>query len=82
MIAIVGANTLHLVLEKSFIELDNPLFQLAQDGLEVLASGNVILVQEMFGEGAVPVHSGDDIGDTGKVGFRRLRKILENLEAC
>ncbi len=82
LIAIVRANTLYLVLEKSFVELDNPFFQLAQDGLEVLASGNVVLVQEMFGEGVVLVYSRDDIGDTGKVGFRRLRKILENLEAC
>jgi hypothetical protein len=81
LIAIVGANALHLVLEKSFVKLDNPLFQLAQDCLDVLAGGNVVLVQEMFGEGAVPVHSGDDMGDAGKVGFRRLRRILENLEA-
>jgi hypothetical protein len=28
LVAIVGASTLHLVL-KSFVELDNPLFQLA-----------------------------------------------------
>jgi hypothetical protein len=28
LVAIVGASTLHLVLEKSFVELDNPLFQL------------------------------------------------------
>jgi hypothetical protein len=29
LIAIVGTNTLHLVLEKSFVELDNAVFQLA-----------------------------------------------------
>ncbi len=80
MVTIVRTNTLYLVLEKSFVELDNPLFQLAQDSLEVLASSNVVLVQEMFGEGAVLVYSGNDMGDAGKVGFRRLRRILENLD--
>jgi hypothetical protein len=44
LVAIVGTSTLHLVLEKSCVELDNPLFQLVQDCLEVLASGNVVLV--------------------------------------
>lgn len=81
MITIVRANTLHLVLDRSFVELDNPLFQLAQDCLEVLANGNVVLVQEIFGERVELVYSRDDIGDTGKVRFRRLHRIVENLEA-
>jgi hypothetical protein len=80
--AIVRTNTLYLVQEKSLVELDDCPLQLVQDCLQVAAAGNVVLVQEMFGEGAVLVHSGDDMGDTSKVGFRRLRRIPENLEAC
>ena len=43
---------------------------------------DVVLIQEMFGQGAIPVHSGDNMSDARKVGFCRLRRIPENLDAC
>ena len=40
---------------------------------------DAVLVQEMFGQGAVPIHPGDDVRDAGKVGSCRLRRIREDL---
>ncbi len=73
---VVGASAFHLVEQEGLVERDDLLFQLLQNFfLRLVPDRDAALVEEMFGQGAVPVHSGDNICDAVKVGFRRLCRI-------